>query len=139
MAKGTSKKASSAIAKESKKTTSIKEPNKAATPQKLKQTSTKKTASAEPKKEAKKPPSQKSPRPVKKSVAVEPKNELKKPSLRAVYSNSKNTLLPLGFGSDFKTKKCVVIFSDLSNGQVHTTALSVWNRMKLKEVKDVNL
>ena len=68
----------------------------------------------------------------------EPKNELKKPNLRSVYSNSKNTLMPLGFGSDFNTKKCVVIFSDLLTGKVYTTALSAWNRLKLKEVKEIN-
>lgn len=65
------------------------------------------------------------------------KEELKKPGLRSIYSNSKHTLMTLGFGSDFKTKKCVVIFSDLPTGQVHTTTLAVWNRMKLKEVKDI--
>lgn len=61
-----------------------------------------------------------------------------KPGLRSVYSNSKHTLLPLGFATDFKTKKPVVIFSDLATGQVHTVALSVWNRWKLKEVKKIN-
>ena len=73
-----------------------------------------------------------------KARAAAPKKEdLKKPALRTIYSNSKYTLMTLGFGSDFKTKKCVVIFSDLPTGQVHTTTLSVWNRMKLKEVKDI--
>lgn len=61
-----------------------------------------------------------------------------KPALRAVYSNSKYTLLVLGFGSDFQTKKSMVIFSDLLNGQVYTIALSVWNRWKLREVKKIN-
>ena len=67
-----------------------------------------------------------------------PKAELSKPSLRSIYSNSKNTFIPLGFGSDYKTKKCVVIFSDLLTGQVHTTALALWNKLKLKEVKELN-
>lgn len=61
-----------------------------------------------------------------------------KPSLRAVYSNSKYTLLPLGFATDFKTQKEVIIFSELQTGKVHTVALSVWNRWKLKEVKKIN-
>lgn len=61
-----------------------------------------------------------------------------KPALRSVYSNSKYTLLVLGFGSDFNTKKSVVIFSDLQTGQVHTIALALWNRWKLKEVKKIN-
>lgn len=61
-----------------------------------------------------------------------------KPTLRSVYSNSKYTLMVLGFGSDFKTKKTVVIFSDLLTAQVHTIALSSWNRWRLKEVKKIN-
>ena len=61
-----------------------------------------------------------------------------KPTLRSVYSNSKYTLLVLGFGSDFNTRKSVVIFSDLQSGQVHTIALALWNRWKLKEVKKIN-
>ncbi len=61
-----------------------------------------------------------------------------KPSLRSVYSNNKHTLMVLGFGSDFQTKKSVVIFSDLLTGQVHTIALSLWNRWRLKEVKKIN-
>jgi FKBP-type peptidyl-prolyl cis-trans isomerase len=61
-----------------------------------------------------------------------------KPTLRSVYSNSKYTLMVLGFGSDFNTKKTVVIFSDLLTAQVHTIALSSWNRWKLKEVKKIN-
>lgn len=61
-----------------------------------------------------------------------------RPSLRSVYSNSMLTLLPLGFATEFKTKKCMVIFSDLANGQVHTIALSVWNRWKLQEAKKIN-
>lgn len=74
----------------------------------------------------------------KKATPIGSKKEVNKPNLRSIYSNSKNTLMPLGFGSDFKTKKCVVIFSDLLTGQVHTAALSVWNRLKLKEVKKIN-
>lgn len=61
-----------------------------------------------------------------------------RPILRSVYSNSKYTLLVLGFGSDFQTKKSMVIFSDLLSGQVYTIALSVWNRWKLREVKKIN-
>lgn len=61
-----------------------------------------------------------------------------KPGLRSVYSNNKYTLLPLGFATDFQTKKEVVIFSELHTGQVHTVALSVWKRWKLKEVKKIN-
>lgn len=61
-----------------------------------------------------------------------------RPVLRSVYSNSKYTLLVLGFGSDFQTKKSMVIFSDLLSGQVYTIALSVWNRWKLREVKKIN-
>lgn len=61
-----------------------------------------------------------------------------RPTLRSVYSNSKYTLLVLGFSSDFQTKKSIVIFSDLLSGQVYTIALSVWNRWKLREVKKIN-
>lgn len=77
----------------------------------------------------------------KKKVTTHPENPIKekinKPALRTIYRNSRHTLMTLGFGTDFKTKKCVVIFSDLPTGQVHTTTLSLWNRMKLKEFKDL--
>lgn len=67
-----------------------------------------------------------------------PADAANKPALRSVYSNSKYTLLVLGFGSDFNTRKSMVIFSDLLTGQVHTIALSLWKRWKLKEVKKIN-
>lgn len=69
-------------------------------------------------------------------AVVQKENNL--PDLRVVYSNSKYILLPLGLATDFKTKKPVVIFTDITSGQVHTIALSVWNRWKLKEVKKVS-
>lgn len=77
------------------------------------------------------------PRTVKAPKAETSKNE-NRPGLRSLYSNSRLTLLPLGFAADFQTGKPVVIFSDLATGAVHTIALSVWNRWKLKEVKKVN-
>lgn len=89
---------------------------------------TKKTVSAEGKKEGVNHPASR------KATSV----DANKPALRSVYSNSKYTLLVLGFGSDFTTKKSVVIFSDLLTAQVHTIALSLWNRWKLKEVKKIN-
>ncbi|WP_017729748.1 hypothetical protein [Nafulsella turpanensis] len=61
-----------------------------------------------------------------------------RPSLRAVYSNKKQTLLPLGFATDFSTKTPVVIFSDLTTGNVYTVSLAIWKRWKLKEVKKIN-
>ena len=77
--------------------------------------------------------------PLKKAAPAKLKEEEgKKPSIRAIYANSKNTLMPLGFGTDFKTKKMVVIFSDLQTAKVHTITLAMWNRMKLKEVKGIN-
>ena len=68
-----------------------------------------------------------SPKPatIKKAKTIKEDN---KPGLRSVYSNSKYTLLPLGFATDFKTNQQVIIFSDLATGQVHTIALSGWNR-----------
>lgn len=71
-----------------------------------------------------------------KPAGVQKENNL--PDLRVVYSNSKYILLPLGMATDFKSKKAVVIFTDITSGQVHTIALSVWNRWKLKEVKKVS-
>ena len=125
MAKRTTKKEASESAISEPKKENKKSRSKKATPiepeKKSKKASTKKAAPAE----------------VKKPMGAK-KEELNKPSLRSIYSNSKNTLMPLGFGSDFRTKKCVVIFSDLFTGQVHTTALAVWNRLKLKEVKEIN-
>lgn len=74
----------------------------------------------------------------KKAAESPAKKEGSKPGLRSVYSNSRHTLLPLGFATDFKTNSPVVIFSNLSTGQVHTTPLTAWNRWKLKEVKKIN-
>lgn len=71
-----------------------------------------------------------------KQAVVQKENNM--PDLRVVYSNSKYILLPLGLATDFKTKKPTVIFTDITSGQVHTIALSVWNRWKLKEVKKVS-
>lgn len=88
----------------------------------------KKAVSAKAKKESVNPPA------VRKTTS----EKANKPALRSVYSNSKYTLMVLGFGSDFNTKKSVVIFSDLLTGQVHTIALALWNRWKLKEVKKIN-
>lgn len=74
----------------------------------------------------------------KKAAASPAKKDGSKPGLRSVYSNSRHTLLPLGFATDFKTNSPVVIFSNLSTGQVHTIPLTAWNRWKLKEVKKIN-
>lgn len=104
----------------------------AATKEKTKQSTPKKASRATAVK--KKPKSSST----KKAAPLKSKAETPKPGLRSVYSNSKHTLLPLGFATDFKTKKNVVIFSDLSTGQVHTILLSQWNRWKLKEVKKIN-
>lgn len=112
-----------------------------------KKSASKKTAPAKAKKEMVKPATKKkSPAVPKKARRALPNkaasgstgSDLQKPSLRSVYANKTNTLMPLGFGSDFKTHKTVVIFSDLSTGQVYTTALSAWNRLKLREVKEIN-
>lgn len=107
----------------SKKTTAIKAKNESG-----KKTVSKKAVSAKAKKESVNPPATR-------KTTLERAN---KPVLRSVYSNSKYTLMVLGFGSDFNTKKGVVIFSDLLTGQVHTIALALWNRWKLKEVKKIN-
>ena len=107
----------------------------------------KKTEPTEAKKERKKAspeasgkvknPRTSSPKPATTKKALTTKED-NKPSLRSVYSNSKYTLLPLGFATDFKTNQQVIIFSDLATGLVHTIALSGWNRWKLKEVKKIN-
>jgi hypothetical protein len=93
-----------------------------------KKTVSEKAVSAKAKKESVNPP----------AVGKKTSEKANKPALRSVYSNSKYTLMVLGFGSDFNTKKSVVIFSDLLTGQVHTITLALWNRWKLKEVKKIN-
>lgn len=113
MAKRSSKKTAPTAVKKEKKTAVPKEPENVKTPR-----------TSKPK-----------PTAAKKIVA---RKEDNKPSLRAVYSNNKYTLLPLGFATDFKTNQQIIIFSDLATGQVHTIALSGWNRWKLKEVKKIN-
>ena len=110
-----------------------------------------KQAAGKPKKEKSKQPSPRATKQIaekekvqkstKEEVLPDPadrKPEDNRPSLRAVYSNKSYTLLPLGFATDFATKTDMVIFSNLSTGAVHTTALSVWKRWKLKEVKKIN-
>lgn len=105
---------------------------------------TKKISSLETSKEKKKTPSSPSnkakssrAKPSKSKQAVVQKEE-NTPDLRVIYSNSKYILLPLGLATDFKTKKPMVIFTDMTTGLVHTIALSLWNRWKLKEVKKVS-
>lgn len=129
------------MAKRNTRKTALAEP--AETPEKIKNKNALplKLKSSPPKKVVVKnsrPGQQTRPNRSKKADAPETKTGGVKPGLRSVYSNSRHTLLPLGFATDFKSGKPVVIFSDLATGQVHTAALSVWNRWKLKEVKKIN-
>lgn len=96
---------------------------------------TKAKGSPKPKKVPAKPLSKTAAKKSTPAVGVQNSN---KPGLRSIYSNSRHTLLPLGFATDYTSKKQVVIFSDLATGKVHTVALAVWNRWKMKEVKKIN-
>lgn len=136
MQKKTAKKTGPAKPSEEKIKTTPKAANKLSSTKTMKDKLSSPTAvKANPAKPVKKQPKDTN---AKKSAPAAPIKDSNKPGLRAVYSNSKHTLLPLGFATDFKTKKPVVIFSDLATAQVHTVALAVWNRWRLKEVKKIN-